>query len=311
MRNISVEEIVPLLDADDNVLGDKNYFFNNVQPSETINEQSLDWINPLKKNKSEYLIKSKAKIVICDSSLEINEDLTKNKCIIVVENPKLTFLRIVNKFFSEEIKYQVHPSAIVHPEARLAQNCYIGPFTYVGNSEIGEGSIIHGNCHIYDNVTIGKNVIIKAGTTIGSDGFGYQRNKQGVFEKFPHIGGVIIKDNVEIGSNTSIDRGALGYTIIEEGVKIDNLVHISHNVKVGKHSAIIANTVIGGSTIVGEYAWVSPSVSILDQLKIGKKVTIGVGAVVTKNIPDNETWTGSPAVPFHDYLVLTRKLNKL
>lgn len=311
MRNISVEEIIPLLDVDDKVLGSKHYFFNNVQPAESINEESLDWVNPKKKNKSEYINTSKAKIIICDSSVEISEDLTKSKCIIIVENPKLTFLRIVNKFFGKEIKYEIHPSAIIHKDASIAKNCYIGPFNYIGNCEIGEGTIIQANCYINDNVTIGKNVIIQAGSVIGNDGFGYQRNKDGALEKFPHIGGVIIKDNVEIGSNSSIDRGALGYTIIEEGAKIDNLVHISHNVKVGKHCVIIANTVIGGSTVIGDYAWLSPSVSILDQLVIGKKVIIGVGAVVTKNIPDNETWTGSPAMPFKDFLALKRKLNKL
>jgi len=311
VRNISVEEIIPLLDLDDKVLGNTSHFFNNVQPAESINEESLDWINPKKKNKSEYINNSKAKIIICDSSLEINEELTKNRCIIIVENPKLTFLRIVNKFFEEKIKFQIHPSAIIHPEAKIAENCHIGPYTYIGKCEISEGTIIQANCYINDSVTIGKNVIIQAGAVIGNDGFGYQRNKEGALEKFPHIGGVIIKDNVEIGSNTSIDRGALGYTVIEEGVKIDNLVHISHNVKVGKHSVIIANTVIGGSTIIGEYTWLSPSVSILDQLIVGKNVIIGVGAVVTKNIPDNETWTGSPAMPFKDFLALKRKLSKL
>jgi UDP-3-O-[3-hydroxymyristoyl] glucosamine N-acyltransferase len=311
LRNIFVQEIIKLLESDDKVLGSTNHFFNNVQPSETINEESLDWINPKKKNKSEYISKSKAKIIICDSSVEISEDLTKDKCIIIVENPKLTFLRIVNKFFEEKIKFQIHPTAIIHPEAKISENCHIGPFNYIGRCEISEGTVIQSNCFINDNVTIGKNVIIDTGTVIGNDGFGFQRNKDGVLEKFPHIGGVIIKDNVEIGSNSSIDRGSLGYTIIEEGSKIDNLVHISHNVKVGKHCVIIANTVIGGSTVIGDYSWVSPSVTILDQLSTGNKVTIGVGAVVTKNIPDNETWTGSPAMPFKDFLILKRKLSKL
>jgi len=146
---------------------------------------------------------------------------------------------------------------------------------------------------------------------IGADGFGYQRNDKGEFEKFPHIGGVVIKDNVEIGSNTSIDRGALGNTIIEEGAKIDNLVHIAHNVKVGKHSAVIANSMIGGSTIIGDYSWVAPSVCMRDQISTGNNVTIGLGAVVLKSIPEGETWTGSPAKPLAEFLELQKKLKKL
>jgi UDP-3-O-[3-hydroxymyristoyl] glucosamine N-acyltransferase len=268
----------------------------------------LDWVNPLIKNKTDYILKSKAKIIICDSSVEITEDMVRNKCIIIVKNTKLTFLRIANKFFVKDIKYEIHSSAIIHPKARIANNCFIGPLTYVGNCDINEGTIIEGNCYIYDNVVIGKNVKIKAGSVVGGDGFGYQRNSEGVFEKFPQIGGVVIKDNVDIGSNTCIDCGALGYTVIEEGTKIDNNVQISHNVKVGKHCAIIANTVIAGSTTIGDYTWVAPSSTIRDQLNIGKNVKIGMGATVTKNIPDNETWLGFPAMPLFDFLRFQRKI---
>lgn len=311
MRKIFIKEILPLLDPTDKILGDKNYYFNNVQPSETINEDSLDWINPLKTNKLEYFIQSKAKVIICDSSIVINENLIKEKCIVLVENPKLTFLRIVEEFFTKGINFQIHSSALVHPDARISQCCYIGPFTYIGNCEIKDGTIIYGNCYIHDNVIVGKNVVINAGTVIGGDGFGYQRNKKGVLEKFPHVGGVIIKDNVEIGSNTSIDRGTLGNTMLEEGVKVDNLVHIAHNVKIGKHSAIIANTMIGGSTSIGEFTWVAPSASLRDQIKIGKNVTVGMGAVVTKSIPDGETWTGSPARPLKEFISMQNKIKSI
>src|SRR5690606_230154 len=124
-----------------------------------------------------------------------------------------------------------------------------------------------------------RNVTINAGTVIGAEGFGYQRNENGEFEKFPHIGGVIINDNVDVGSNTSIDRGALGNTIIGEGAKIDNLVHIAHNVKVGKHAAVIAHAMIGGSSVIGDYSWVAPNSAIRDQISIGNRVTVGLGAV--------------------------------
>ena len=108
-------------------------------------------------------------------------------------------------------------------------------------------------------------------------------------------GRVIIEDDVEIGTNTSIDRGTLGNTLIKTGVKIDNLVHIAHNVTIGKHTMIIANSLIGGSTIIGDHCWIAPSATIRDAVNVGDNVTIGMGAVVTKDIPSGEIWAGSPA----------------
>jgi len=228
-----------------------------------------------------------------------------------VKNPKLTFIRIVSHFFKSNDFTGIHPSAVIHPSAMIPESSYIGPNTYIGKCIIGENTIIHGNCYLYDNTQVGNNVTIHAGTVIGAEGFGYQRNEQGEFEKFPHIGGVIIGDNVDIGSNTSIDRGALGNTIIGEGAKIDNLVHIAHNVKVGKHSAVISHAMIGGSTIIGDYSWVAPNAALKDQIAIGQNVTVGMGAVVMKNIPNGETWTGSPAKNIMEYVKLQQKLKKI
>jgi UDP-3-O-[3-hydroxymyristoyl] glucosamine N-acyltransferase len=311
MRNIKVKEILYLLNESDSVIGDTDYYFNNVPPSEHVNEESLDWINPIKKDKLEYLLNSKARVIICDKSINNPEELQSTKCLILVENPKLTFLRIASTFFLPKAKYGIHPTATIHPSANISDKCYIGPYSYIGKSTVGDETIIYGHCHIYDQVTIGRQVTIHAGTVIGADGFGYQRNEKGEFEKFPHIGGIIIKDNVEIGANTCIDRGALGNTIIEEGVKIDNLVHIAHNVSVGKHTAIIANTMIGGSTSIGEYSWIAPSVCIRDQLVIGNKVTVGMGSIVTKNIPNGETWLGAPAKPIAECLENQKIDNKI
>jgi len=302
MQNIKVKEILYLLKDADIVIGDTNHYFNNVPPSELVNEESLDWINPIKKNKLEYLLNSKAKVIICDKSINKPEELSSTKCLILVENPKLTFLRIASIFFLPKVEFCIHPTATIHPASNISNKCYIGPYSYIGKSSIGDETIIYGHCHIYDHVTIGSHVTIHAGTVIGADGFGYQRNEKGEFEKFPHIGGVVIKDRVEIGANTCIDRGALGNTIIEEGAKIDNLVHIAHNVKVGKHTAVIAHAMIGGSTEIGDYSWVAPSVALRDQISIGDKTMIGMGAVVTKNIPDGETWIGAPAKPLAVFL---------
>lgn len=311
MKNLTIIEINPFLDSHALIIGKRDFYFNNVQTAENINSESLDWVNPIKTNKIEYIKASKAPVILCESSLYNEIDELQGKCLIFVNNPKLTFLRIVEKFFCFSPQPGIHTSAIIHPEAEVSSLCHIGPNNYIGKCKVGKGSIIYGNCFIYDNTIIGENVTIHAGTVIGADGFGYQRNEKGEFEKFPHIGGVIIENNVDIGSNTSIDRGALGNTIIKEGAKIDNQVHIAHNVKVGKHSAVIANSMIGGSTVIGDYSWIAPSVSLRDQISVGTNVVVGMGSVVTKDIPEGETWTGSPAKPIEEFKQLQKKLKDL
>ncbi|KKN36486.1 hypothetical protein LCGC14_0773090 [marine sediment metagenome] len=146
-----------------------------------------------------------------------------------------------------------------------------------------------------ERVILGKNVIVHTGTVIGEDGLGFVRDEKKNWVKFPHFGRVIIGDNVEIGANCVIDRGTLGDTVIGEGTKLENLIHVAHNAKIGKHCAIVAVTYIGGSSQIGDYTWVGPQVCIRDQIKIGKNCLIGMGAVVTKNIPDNWVVMGTPA----------------
>lgn len=311
MIQIDCNKIIPFLDSNAIISGNQNFIISNVQTAENINEHSLDWVNPLRKNKLEYVIQSKARAIICDLDFPIEDVDLSNKCIIQVANPKLTFIRIASHYFQSDVYKGIHSSAIIHPLANIHETCYVGPNTYIGQCIIGKNTVIHGNCYLYDNTKVGENVTIHAGTVIGAEGFGYQRNENGEFEKFPHIGGVVIGNNVDIGSNTSIDRGALGDTVICDGAKIDNLVHIAHNVKIGKHSAVIANTMVGGSTIISDYSWIAPSSSLRDQLTIGNHVVVGMGAVVTKHIPDNETWTGSPAKPLDEFLKQQVKLKSL
>ena len=185
---------------------------------------------------------------------------------------------------------------MISPSARIGQDVYIGPLCTVGEEvEIGAGAIIHAGVHIYDRVRIGCNVIIHSGTVIGSDGFGYERNEAGELVKFPHIGGVVIEDDVEIGANTCIDRGSLGDTTICRGARLDNLVHIAHNVRVGAHTAVIADAMIGGGTYIGDSAWIAPSVCLRDRITIGARAVVGLGALVTRDVPDGVTVLGAPA----------------
>lgn len=310
MKKLNLEDIVVALNGECEIKGNQdNKFFSNAKPILEAETDSIVWLSPSRKDKDQLIINTKAQIIICDSSISIADFQTK--CFVIVKNPRLSFMRIIEKLLIVKPAFEIHPTAYIHAEAKVHPNSYIGPFTYIGKCVISENVFIFGHNHIYDNVTIGKNVRIHAGTVIGADGFGYERNESGELEKFPHLGGVLIDDDVEIGSNTCIDRGVLGNTWIKSGAKIDNLVHVAHNVIIGKHAAVIANAMIGGSTKIGDYSWVAPSASLRDTITIGRHSTVGLGAVVTKNIPDNEIWTGNPARLLEEFLEIQKKIKKL
>lgn len=307
----SVNDIKNYLGDEVKYFGNENANFDKVSNLDDADGTSLVWIKKINEDFFETLNNSKASIIVCPEFDIENGDVFQNKFLVLAVNPKLVFIRLAEKFFVRKISAHIHNSAVIDSEAILGKNVYIGPNTVIEKCIIGENCVIHGNCYIFSGTRIGNGVKIFPGTVIGSDGFGYTRSGNGKLEKFPHFGGVEISDEVEIGSNTSIDRGTLGNTVIEEGVKIDNLVHVAHNVFIGKHSMVIANSMIGGSTKIGAYSWIAPSVNLMNQIVIGKNVTIGMGSVVTKNVPDNETWTGIPAKEFKEFLELQKKLKNL
>ena len=205
MKTFSPDDIIKVLGNESIVKGNVvNFFFTNIKPIHEASEDSLVWISSIRNDKEDLIRNTKAKIIICDDSIDTSA--FKDKCFIIVSNPRLSFIRIADAIFTPKPTWGIHPTAFVDPEARIHPNCFVGPFPYIGKATIGDGCILYGHNHIYDNVVIGQKVIIHAGTVIGADGFGYEKNESGEFEKFPHIGGVIIEDNVEIGSNTCIDR---------------------------------------------------------------------------------------------------------
>ena len=152
----------------------------------------------------------------------------------------------------------------------------------------------HDGAITYLNTEMEKNIVVQPNAVIGGKGFGYVWDKDH-WLRFPHIGSVVLEENVEIGSNTCIDRGSIGNTIIRKGVKIDNLVHIAHNADIGEHSLIVAGAVIGGSVKIGKNCFIGMNASIKNGVVIGDNVTVGAGAVVLKDIPSGETWAGVPA----------------
>lgn len=235
-------------------------------------------------------------VIICSTPDEVDL-VSPEYTLLVADNPRLSFMRAVAKYFGvAPPPAGIHPTAVVDPTASVDQSAHIGAFCAIGAScVIGPGTVIRPHVTIYDNVRVGANCRINSGTVIGADGFGYERNSFGELEKFPHIGGVVIGDDVEIGSNTSIDRGSLGDTRIESGARIDNLVHISHNVQVSEDAAVIALSMLGGSVSVGKGAWIAPGAVIMNQIAVGEHATVGLGAVVVKHVASHQTVMGSPA----------------
>ncbi len=257
---------------------------------------SIDWIDKKLENKQSIAENSKSMIIICDTDVIFSEKIKKNnKVLIYVKHPKLTIMKIGNELFFERPLPGIDSTAVIPSKMRLGRNIYIGPNTYIGNSKIGDNVIIYGNVYIYDNVIIGNNVIIHAGCVLGADGFGYERTNDNKLVKFPQLGQLILEDNIEIGANTCIDKGALENTIIKQGTKINNLCHIAHNVKIGKNVVVTGHVNISGSVNIEDNVWISPNSIIRNHITIGKNSIVGMGSVVTKNIPENETWYGNPA----------------
>lgn len=266
---------------------------NNVKPIFEADEYSLCWLSPDRKDKEELVYQTKANtIVIGQDERFIPRD---SQLFVKVANPKLFYIKILCNLVASPRKHEIHPSAIVHPNAKIHPWVTIGPYSVIGECEIGEGTVIDSHCKIGNRCLIGKHVQISSGVVVGGDGFGYVADENGIKIKFPHLGGVVIEDYVEIGANTCIDRGTLGNTVIREYAKIDNLVHVAHNVEIGRNTLVIANAMLGGSSSIGENSWIAPSATIRDTVAIGKNALVGMGALVTKNIPDNETWAGFPA----------------
>ena len=239
-----------------------------------------------------------------------------NAAQIRVSNPTKEFEQVLLKFAPKRITFApgVHPSAVVDPSAQIGERVSIQPLaviergvkigddTIIGaGSYVGHESVIGSGCHIYPNVTIrersriGCRVIIHSGAVIGADGFGFEMI-DGRHQKIQQLGVVQIDDDVEIGANTTVDRARYGRTWIQQGVKIDNLVQIAHNVVIGKHSVIVAQTGISGSTRVGEGVMMGGQVGIIGHIEIGNGAAIGAQSGISKSIPGG-AWFGSPAVP--------------
>lgn len=234
--------------------------------------------------------------------------------VIRSDKPYLTFIRAFDFFYTAfRPEPGIHPQAVVSPSAKIGKDVAIGAFSYVDDdAEIGDGSVIFPMVTIYPRVTVGKNcvihsqvtlreeiqlgdrVILHSGVVIGSDGFGYIQAEDGSRIKIPQIGGVLIEDDVEIGANTTVDRAALGKTVIKKGTKIDNLVMVAHNVEIGPNSILAAQTGVAGSTKIGKNFLAGGQVGIADHITVGDNVIMAAKTGVTKDVPSGSFVSGSP-----------------
>jgi UDP-3-O-[3-hydroxymyristoyl] glucosamine N-acyltransferase len=328
----SAKQIAQIIDGI--VEGDENILVSNLSKIEEGTIGTLSFLaNPAYTN---YIYSTNASIVIVNKSFVLESQVKSSCTLIRVENAYESFaklLELYNQINTE--KEGVEQPSFVSSNATIGENCYVGAFAYIGqnvsignhvkiyphvyigdNCKIGNNTTLFSGVKIYHDCLIGKNCTIHASTVVGSDGFGFAPNNEGhVFTKVPQIGNVIIEDDVEIGSNSSIDRATLGSTILRKGVKLDNLVQIAHNVEIGENTVIAGLSGIAGSTKVGKNCMIGAQVGVAGHLRIANGVKIagqsGIGSSIDK---EGEILQGSPAFNIGEFkrsYVLFRGLPKL
>jgi UDP-3-O-[3-hydroxymyristoyl] glucosamine N-acyltransferase len=309
--------IVPLGEIADFVggqyVGDRNRGVSSVAPLAEARAEHLSFLSNRKY--ATLLAQTKAGAILVPRNLEGEDERW-----IRVDDPYFAIARIMTRWFSTRpLPKGVSPKASISPSAKLGTNVAVGPFATIGDnvvignnvaifqsvsieagSTLGDDSIIYPNVVIYDGTRIGCRCIIHAGVIIGSDGYGFAMH-EGKHHKIPQIGIVRIEDDVEIGAGTTIDRAALGETVIGEGTKIDNLVQIGHNVKIGKHCLLVSQVGVAGSTELGDHVFVAGQSGFSGHLKIGHRVQVAAKSAVLADVPDDTKVMGSPAMPFNEF----------
>ena len=293
IKRIELTEIISYLG--DKVLAvdgpTEGVYIDNLAEVERVNATTLDWINPSKSNKQEIAQGSKARVLIVDESITP----IAGKVLVRVKNPKVALAEVGNHFFVEKPQPGIHPTAVIDPGAKIGKDVTIGAYCVIGKAILGDRCVLDSNIRVYDSVVMGSDCVVKAGAVLGGAGFGFERDADGNKFRFPQIGQLVIGNHVEIGANTTIDRGALADTEIGDYTKINNLCHIAHNNKIGRNVTITGCVNVSGSNVIDDDVWLAPNSSVRGWVHIGKGATVGMGAVVVKDVPEGETWVGNPA----------------
>ena len=308
-------QIAGILDG--TVEGDENVVVSRLEKIEAGSKGSLTFLaNP---KYTHFIYSTQASITIVNHDFVVTNELSTT--LIRVENAYKAFSQLLEYYNQVKIhKIGIESPVFISESAKHGENLYLGAFSYLGeNVNIGENVKIYPNVYIGDNVSIGDNTIlftgvriysetivgkscvINSGVVIGADGFGFTLNEEGEYHKVPQIGNVIIEDNVDIGPGTTIDRATLGSTIIKKGVKLDNQIQIAHNVTIGENTVIAAQTGVAGSTKIGKNCIIGGQVGIAGHITIGDNVKIQAQSGIGRNVKDNETLQGSPALGYADF----------
>lgn len=252
------------------------------------------WVKRYSPEQLAILKDRRPSLVICDSEVAAKTTLPN----ISTSNPRLDFIRVVAKFFTPEKKASIHPTAIIHPQAIIGRNVSIGAYTNIGPKvTIGDACVIGSGVSIEAEVILGRRCVIKANAVLGGQGFGFEYDENGRAIHFPHLGRIILEDDVWLGACSTVELATLGTTRISSGAKVDDLVQVGHNVTICQNTLIMANVVICGGAVVGKKCWIAPNSVIKEKVHIGNNVTVGLGAVVLKNVEDNLIVAGVPAKP--------------
>ena len=294
MKDVLIKDVLAFLQDGNYQVdynGDLSLIIHNYSDLSRIQNYSIAWIKNKKYLTAEVLENIKQNqmaVIVCPWKIE------EAKNCLVTESPKEVYFSILKHFFIEKKNSSISSNAIVETDI-IGKNVSIGPGCYICKDVIiNDDVVLHANVVIECPCKIGKGTEIFSGAIIGADGFGYYYH-EGVPERVPHFGGVIIGDCVDIGANSCIDRGCLGYTIIGNNVKIDRLCHIAHNVIIGNNTLITGGSSVSGSTIIGENVYIAPCSVILNQLSIKDNAYIGMGSVVIRNVKQGEKVFGNPA----------------
>ena len=299
------------------VVGNRDVDINTLSKIEEGKKGSLTFLaNP---KYTEFIYSTDASATIVANDFEPTEKITTT--LIKVKDPYSSFTTILELFNDDKSKRSgISDKSDIDKSSTISKSSYVGSYTTIGkNSIVGDNCVIDNQVFIGDNVKIGNNCKIYPGTkilndtiignsciihsscSIGSDGFGFAPNDDGTYKKIPQTGNVVIGNNVEIGSNSTVDRATIGSTIINDGVKLDNQIQIAHNVEIGENTAIAAQSGVAGSTKIGNNCMIGGQVGIIGHLKIGDNVKIQAQAGVTSDVESNARITGTPAIPYMNY----------
>ena len=311
----SAKQIADFLKGE--IIGNPDVKVNNFAKIEEGKPQTLTFLSNPKY--THYIYETKADIVLVNADFKAEKDISAT--LIRVDNAYEALAKLLQLVeMTKAAKVGVEPMSYVAPSAKVGEEVYIAAFAYISekvvignkckiyphvfigeNVKIGNNVTLYSGVKIYADCKVGDNSIIHAGAIIGSDGFGFAPQPDGSYSKIPQIGNVVIESNVEIGANTTIDRAVMGSTIIHEGVKLDNLIQIAHNVQIGKHTAIASQTGISGSTKIGEKCVFGGQVGLAGHINIGNEVKIGAQSGIMKDLKDGAELIGSPAIPIKDW----------